>query len=97
MLVRYDFTCLAEHSQEETRQSGDTTDSICETCGLPAWYRPSFQAQPEFKPFDHPHLGPEAVRIESRQHYAAECEKRGLNGPYNRTSEAPKRSGRARR
>jgi hypothetical protein len=99
MLVSYDFVCYAnpQHRHEERRESGDTSSTSCESCGKLASYLPSFQAQPEFKPFDHPHLGQESVRIESRKHYAAECEKRGLNGPYNRTSEAPKRSGRARR
>lgn len=84
MKVRYDFICPEDHVHEHVRESGDTRDISCGTCGALAHYMPSFQAQPEFKPFWHPNLDREPVLIESRQHYARECEARGLQGPYNR-------------
>ena len=95
MIVRYDFMCPQGHVHEQVRQSGDTRAEACPTCGEEANWKPSFQAQPQFKPFDHPSLdasGP--VRIESREHYARECEERGLNGPYNRTSSIKRRDAR---
>jgi hypothetical protein len=94
MIVRYDFVCKHGHVFDEVRQSGDTKATQCK-CGCMAYWKPSFQAQPQFKPFDHPDLDPSGpVRIESREQYARECERRDLNGPYNRTSEAPRRTAR---
>lgn|SRR5262245_41452575 len=94
MIVRYDFMCFLEHIHECVRQSGDTSPSVCPTCGRASRWKPSFQAQPQFHPFDHPGLDKDPVRIESREHYARECEKRGLNGPYNRTSSVQRRDAR---
>jgi len=94
VIVRYDFLCVDGHVFEKVRESGDTSPADCR-CGSVAYWKPSFQAQPQFKPFTHHDMDPSGpVRIESREQYARECEKRDLNGPYNRTSEAPKRRAR---
>jgi hypothetical protein len=92
MIVRYDFTC-DEHTFEVIAQSGDTAERPCQVCGKPAHWKPSFQAQPEFKPFYHEHITPEKpVLIESRKHYAEVCRQHGLYGPYNESEKAKNRS-----
>ena len=90
-MVRYDYVCVQGHVFEVVAESGNTQERTCLVHGTPAHYKPSFNAQPEFKPFWHPHLDKEPVLIESRQQYARECEARGLNGPYNRTSDIKRR------
>ena len=91
MIVRYDFTC-GTHTFEVVASSGDTHERPCLTCGQSAWWKPSFQAQPSFKPFWHEHIANDPVFVESRQHYAELCKQHGLYGPYNEAEKAKNRS-----
>lgn len=83
MIVRYDMICENDHMVEMVRRSGDTSAQPCEKCGLPLHWKPSCQAQPQFKPCWHEHLDHYPVKLESREQYREELKKRDLRGPYH--------------
>lgn len=81
-MPRYDFEC-SECDRVFEVVAPDASERPCPMCGAASAWLPSVQVQPTFKPFVHPVMRGD-VKIESREHYARECEKRGLIGPYNR-------------
>lgn len=98
-MPRYDFSCYLDHVFEvflapqrlKTVSLGDLQLS-CHECGAPAKWKPTAQFQPEFKPLDHEHLGPEPVRVESREQYKAMLVERDCYGPGVEPGSATARS-----
>lgn len=88
-MPRYDMSCDADHIFEvflapqrlKTLDLG-TLRLPCAECGEPAKWKPSAQVQPEFQSFVHEHLGPEPIRVESREHYKQLLQERRAYGPY---------------
>lgn len=83
MLVRRDYLCSQGHTFEVVEKNDPPQERQCpQHFGCWAYWKPSVQVQPEFKPFFHEHLSDKGVQIESREQYRRELERRGLYGPY---------------
>ncbi|MGH9203361.1 MAG: hypothetical protein ACRD2A_19205 [Vicinamibacterales bacterium] len=96
-MPRFDFACTADHVFEvflapQRQVNLDDFALPCAECGEPAMWKPTAQFQPEFKPLDHEHLGPESVHVESREQYRRMLVERDCYGPGVEPGSATARS-----